>query len=313
MDGMPRPTPPKYRTTNWPEYNAALKQRGSLDVWFDPEMEWFASPDGRPGRPLRFSDRAIEFCLTLKGLFQLPLRQVTGLTQSLLRLAGLDWPAPDYTTLCRRQKGLSVDLGGRSSSGGLHLLVDSTGIKMMGEGEWKTRKHGAAYRRQWRKVHIGIDAETLDIRAIEVTTNANGDGQTLPDLLAQTPEDETILSVGGDGAYDTRNCHAAIAGRGAEPVLPVRRNGKAWTRDGPGVDARNETLRAMKRLGRAIWKKWSGYHRRSLVETKMHCFKLLGQRLCARTFDRQTTELKVRAAILNRFSQIGTPNTIRAA
>jgi len=118
-------------------------------------MEWCASPDGRPGRPLRFSDRAIEFCLTLKGLFQLPLRQVTGLTQSLLGMAGLDWPAPDYTTLCRRQKSLSVDLGGRSSSGGLHLLVDSTGIKMLGEGEWseeaqpvrgtgehRTRKHG---------------------------------------------------------------------------------------------------------------------------------------------------------------------------
>lgn len=313
MGGMPRPTPPKYRTTNWSEYNAALKNRGSLDVWFDPEMDWYALPDGRPGRPLRFSDRAIEFCLTLKGLFQLPLRQVSGLVQSLLRMAGLDWPAPDYTTLCRRQKSLSVDLGGRSSSGGLHLLVDSTGIKMMGEGEWKTRKHGASYRRQWRKVHIGIDAETFDIRALEMTTNANGDGQTLPDLLGQIPEDETILSVGGDGAYDTRNCHAAIAGRGAEPVIPVRRNGKAWTKDGPGVDARNETLRAMKRLGRAIWKKWSGYHRRSLVETKMHCFKLLGQRLAARTFDRQTTELKVRAAILNRFSQIGTPNTIRVA
>lgn len=162
-------------------------------------------------------------------------------------------------------------------------------------------------------MHIGIDAETLDIRAIEMTTNANGDGQTLPDLLRQIPEDETILSVGGDGAYDTRNCHAAIAGRGAEPVIPVRRNGKAWTKDGPGVDARNETLRAMKQLGRAIWKKWSGYHRRSLVETKMHCFKLLGQRLAARTFDRQITELKVRTAILNRFSQIGTPNTIRIA
>lgn len=313
MGGMPRPTPPKYRTTNWSEYNAALKNRGSLDVWFNPEMYWYALPDGRPGRPLRFSDRAIEFCLTLKGLFQLPLRQVSGLVQSLLRMAGLDWPAPDYTTLCRREKSLSVDLGGRSSSGGLHLLVDSTGIKMMGEGEWKTRKHGASYRRQWRKVHIGIDADTFDIRALEMTTNANGDGQTLPDLLGQIPEDETILSVGGDGAYDTRNCHAAIAGRGAEPVIPVRRNGKAWIKDDPGVDARNETLLAMKRLGRAIWKKWSGYHRRSLVETKMHCFKLLGQRLAARTFDRQTTELKVRAAILNRFSQIGTPNTIRVA
>lgn len=230
---------------------------------------------------------------------------------SLIKMAKLDWPVPDYTTLCRRQRSLSVDLGGRPSVSGLHLLVDSTGIKMMGEGEWKTRKHGASYRRQWRKVHIGIDAETLDIRAIEVTTNANGDGQTLPDLLAQIPEDEPILSVGGDGAYDTRNCHAVIAKRGADPVIPVRRNGKTWTKDGPGVDARNETLRTMKQLGRTIWKKWSGYHRRSLVETKMHCFKLLGQRLAARTFDRQITELKVRAAILNRFSQIGTPNTVR--
>lgn len=313
MGGMPRPTPPKYRTTNWPEYNAALKRRGSLEVWFDPAMAWFAVPDGRPGRPLRFSDSAIGFCLTLKGLFQLPLRQVTGLVASLLRMARLDWPAPDYTTLCRRQRTLSVDLGRRSSSGGLHLLVDSTGIKMMGEGEWKTRKHGASCRRQWRKVHIGIDAESLDIRAIAVTTNAIGDAPTLPGLLAQIPTDETILSVGGDGAYDTRDCHAAIAGRGADPVIPVRRNGKPWTQEGPGVDARNEALRAIKRLGRTIWKKWSGYHRRSLVETKMHCFKLLGQRVAARTFERQATELKIRAAILNRFSEIGTPNTVRIA
>lgn len=123
MDRMPRPMLPKYRTTNWSEYYAALKSRASLDVWFDPRMGWFSLPSGRPGRPMRFSDQAIEFCLTLKGLFQLPLRQVTGLPQSLLRLAGLDWPAPDYTTLCRRQKSLSADLGGRSSSEGLHRLV----------------------------------------------------------------------------------------------------------------------------------------------------------------------------------------------
>lgn len=133
---------------------------------------------------------------------------------------------PDYTTLCRRQKTLVVQLGGRPSSGGLRLLVDSTGIKMAGEGEWKTRKHGASYRRQWRKVHLGIDAGTLDIRAIEVTTNAIGDAPTLSDLLAQIPQDEQILSVGGDGAYDTRACHAAIAERGADAVIPVRRNGQ---------------------------------------------------------------------------------------
>ena len=310
---MPQPASPKYRTTNWSTYNAALKRRGCLDVWFDPQMQWLSVPCGRPGRPARFSDSAIELCLTLKALFNLPLRQATGLVASLLGLAELDWPVPDYTTLCRRQKGLPVTLGGRPSSGGLHLLVDSTGIKMMGEGEWKTRKHGASYRRQWRKVHIGIDAETLDIRAIEVTTNAVGDAPTLPDLLAQIPLDEKIRSVGGDGAYDTKKCHAAIAERDADAVIPVRRNGRPWKEDGPGSAARNETLRAIKRLGRTIWKKWSGYHRRSLVETKMHCFKMLGQRVAARTFERQITELKVRAAILNRFSQIGTPNTIRVA
>ena len=117
---MPKPASPKYRTTNWTEYNAALKRRGSLDVWFDPDMDWLAAPRGRPGRPMRFSDSAIELCLTLKALFNLPLRQAEGLVASLLKLADLDWPTPDYTTLCRRQKTLTVDLGGRPSSGGLH-------------------------------------------------------------------------------------------------------------------------------------------------------------------------------------------------
>lgn len=181
---------------------------------------------------------------------------------------------------------------------------------MIAEGEWKARKHGVSYRRQWCKVHIGIDAETFDTREVEVTSNAVGDGQTLPDMLAHIPENETLVTVGGDGAYDTRGCHAAINARGADPVIPVRRHGKAWTEGGPGVEARNETLRAMKRLGRAIWKKWSDYHRRSLVETKMHCFKLLGPRVSARIFERQVTELKVRSAILNRFSQIRIPNTV---
>lgn len=310
---MPKPTMPKYRTTNWSEYNAALKRRGSLEIWFDPGMDWLSAPIGRRGRPMRFSDSAIKVCLTLKMVFGLPLRQVTGLVASLLKLAKLDWPVPDYTTLCRRQKTLAVSLDGRASTGGLHLLVDSTGIKMVGEGEWKRRKHGASYRRQWRKVHLGIDAETLEIRAIEVTTNAIGDAATLPDLLAQIPTDEQITMVGGDGAYDTRKCRAAIAARGADAVIPVRRGGQSWKKAAAGADARNETLRALKRLGRTIWKKWSGYHRRSLVETKMHCFKLLGERVVSRTFDRQITELKLRAAVLNRFSQIGTPTTIRVA
>jgi hypothetical protein len=164
---MSKPVPPTYRTTNWRAYNAALKQRGSLLIWFDPEMEWLAVPSGRRGRPATFSDAAIQTCLMLKALLGLALRQATGLVASLLKLARLNWPVPDFSTLCRRQKDLTVTIPYRPSSGALHLLIDSTGIKAMGEGEWSCRKHGASRPCQWAKVHLGIDAETLEIRAIE--------------------------------------------------------------------------------------------------------------------------------------------------
>ena len=182
---------------------------------------------------------------------------------------------------------------------------------MLGEGEWKTKKHGADYRRQWRKVHLGIDAQTLEIRAIEVTDNTVGDAPMLPELLGQIPAEEEIASVSGDGAYDTRGCHEAIAQREAEAVIPTRKNGRLWKDNRAGAKARNAILRATRYLGQALWKRWSGYHRRSLVETKMRCFKRLGERVMAKDFDRQVAELQVRAAILNRFTQLGTPMTVR--
>jgi len=177
---MSKPPRAKYRTTNWSEYNAALKRRGSLMVWLDADLQWKAPASGRSGRPAVFSDAAIQFCLTLKCMFGLGLRQATGLAESLIKLAHLDWAVPDYSTLSRRQKTLSVAIATRRSSAGLHLLIDSTGVKMLGEGEWTTKKHGADYRRQWRKVHLGIDAQTLEIRAIEITDNAIGDAPMTP-------------------------------------------------------------------------------------------------------------------------------------
>ena len=308
---MNKPTPPTYRTTNWRSYNAALKQRGSLLIWFDPETVWLAVPSGKRGRSATFTDAAIQACLTLKALFGLPLRQTTGLVASLLELAGLDWPVPDFSTLCRRQQGLSVAIPYRPSSGALHLLIDSTGIKAEGEGEWFAKKHGPSKPRQWRKVHLGIDADTLEIRAIEVTGSRVGDAPILPELLAQIPADQPIDKVSADGAYDTRACHAAIAARSACAVIPARKNARPWLETTPGAQARNEILRATRRLGRTIWRRWSGYHRRSLVETKMRCFKLLGERVMARNFDSQVAELQIRAAILNRFTALGTPQTQR--
>ena len=306
---MSRPTPSVYKTRNWPAYNEALKRRGSLTIWFDPAMTWEAKPTGKRGRQPDYSDAAIQTCLTMKVLFGMALRQTTGFVESLLRLMGLNWAVPDFSTLCRRQRALKVDIPYRGSPGPLHLLVDSTGIKAEGEGEWNARKHGGSKRRVWRKVHLGIDEQTLEVRAIEVTSSDVGDAPMLPELLDQIPANQDIASVTADGAYDTRKCHDAIAERGAHGVIPPRRNAKPWKPDTAGAVARNEALRTSRRLGRTIWRRWSGYHRRSRAETKMHCVKLLGQRLSARDFDRQVAEFQVRVAVLNGFTALGRPIT----
>jgi len=265
---MSRPTPPTYKTKNWPAYNEALKRRGSLTIWFDPEMSWEAKPSGKRGRQHSYSDAAIQSCLTMKVLFGMALRQTTGFVESLLRLSGLDWSVPDFSTLSRRQKTLTVNIPYRGSQGPLHLLIDSTGIKVEGEGEWNARKHGGAKRRVWRKVHLGIDEKTLEIRAVEFTSSGIGDAPMLPDLLDQIPPEQEIGSVTADGAYDTRKCHDAIADRRAAAVIPPRKNAKPWKPNTAGAVARNEALRASKYLGRALWRNWSGYHRRSRVESK---------------------------------------------
>lgn len=306
---MSKPAPTRYRTLNWSAYNASLRERGSLSVWFDPDMAWHASPSGKRGGQRVFSDAAIQACLTIKVLFGLPLRQTTGFVASLLKLAGLDWPVPDYSTLCRRQRTLKVMLPYQGSSMPLNLLIDSTGIKVRGEGEWHARKHGGTRGRVWRKVHLAVDEATLEVRAVEITGNHIGDAPVLSDLLGQIPKEEAIASVTADGAYDTRRCHDAIAARGAYAVVPPRKNARPWKPDTPGARARNEALRASRYLGRALWRRLTGYHRRSRAETKMNCVKLLGAKLMARDFDRQTAELQTRIAILNRFTALGTPVT----
>ena len=306
-------SPTRYKTTNWSSYNDSLKRRGSLSIWFDPEMVWVPTPSGKRGRQQRYSDAAIQACLTLKVLFGLPLRQTTGFVQSLLQLIGLDWAVPDFSTLCRRQRTLNVSLPYRGGTGPLNLLIDSTGIKAEGEGEWNARKHGGSKRRIWRKIHIGIDEETLEVRAVEGSlVNATGpkepvdgsnigDAPVLPDLLNQISPSQNIGSVTADGAYDTRKCHEAIAARNAhalaivlEPLAHKARSHHAkmpnpgnplscmlactagqWT--SAGAMARNDAVSAQRYLGRTVWRRWSGYHRRSRVETILSSFA--GKRL----------------------------------
>ena len=310
---MTRPEPTRYRTTNWKSYNDGLKQRGSLLIWLDKDMVWRAPRAGRPGRPPVFSDAAIQFCLMVKVLFGLPLRQTTGMVASILQMARLDWSVPDFSTLSRRQKTISVDISSRRAAGPLNLLVDSTGIKFLGDGEWLARKHGTHRRRQYRKVHLAMDTATGDIRAVEFTSSREGDSPVLPDLLDQIPPDEQIGTVTGDGAFDTRRCHAAILERGGTAIIPIRKNGRRWKEDCPAARARNDTLRTTQRFGRAIWKRWSGYHVRSRIEVRMRCLKSFGERIASRDPDRQTAEIHVRIALMNRFNALGTAEIERAA
>ncbi|WP_354001998.1 IS5 family transposase, partial [Stagnihabitans tardus] len=272
---MIRPTFPAYKTRNWPEYNEALKRRGSLTIWFDPAMTWEAAPTGKRGRQPDYCDAAIQTCLAMKVLFGMALRQTTGFVESLLRRIDLDWTVPNFSTLLRRQKSLKVNIPYRVSACPLHLPIDSTGIKVEGEGEWNARKHGCTKRRVWRKIHIGIDEQTLEILAAEFTISDIGDASMLPELLDQIPPEQEI----------------AIAARGAAAIMPPRKNAKPCNPDTAGAVARNQILRASKRVGRTIWRRWSRYHRRSRAETKIHCVKLLGQRLSAREFDRQVAEV----------------------
>ena len=176
-----------------------------------------------------------------------------------------------------------------------HLPVD----------KWNARKHGGTKRRVWRKIHIGIDEETLEVRAVEVTTSNVGDAPMLPELLNQIPPNQDIGSVTADGAYDTRKCHDAIAARDAHAVILPRKNAKPWKPTSAGAIARNEAVRASRYLGKALWRRLTGYHCRSRVESKMHCVKLMGQSLMARDFDRQVAEIQVRIAVLNRYTALG--------
>ena len=195
----------------------------------------------------------------------------------------------------------------------MHLLVDSTGLKICGEGEWKVKKHGAEYRQAWHKVHLAIDAETLDVRAVEMTGHRQGDATQAEELLSQLDPAELLASVSGDGAYDTRGFYRTVCSRGAAVIVPPRRNGKPWKDRAESAQARNATLAAARHLRWRLWKKWSGYLRRSLVETTMGRFKQLGERLATRQPEQQVAEVHVHCVILNTFNRLGMPVTVAHA
>ena len=288
-----------------------------MTIWVSPEAlaAWTRiSPSGKRGHPRIYSEVAIECMATLRAVYHLAQRATQGLLNSIVELMGVTVSVPSYSTLSRRQQTLDIQLPKRKPGEGVHVVVDSTGVKVFGEGEWKVRQHGYTRRRTWKKLHMGVDEATGDILAVSVTDNSVADHEELPGLLEQI--DEPVTQVSGDGAYDKRKCYDAIRKRKAKATIPPRRGARIWQHANSKQERliRDENLRAIRNHGRKAWKQSCGYHRRSLAETAMSRFKrILGPTISARTFASQTTEIKVRCKILNTMTQLGTPDSYLAA
>ncbi|HXH11239.1 MAG TPA: IS5 family transposase [Alphaproteobacteria bacterium] len=305
-----------YRLRNWNQYNSSLVQRGSLTLWFRDDMiaHWLnQEKSGKAGKSNTYADTAILCMATLAEVYHLPLRQTEGLLSSVMKLLGLDLAVPDYSTLCRRRAKLEVCLPRRRRGEALHVVVDSTGVKVFGDGEWKVRQHGYSRRRTWRKLHLGVDEATHEIVAAVLATNNFTDGQILPDLLEQIGDD--ITQVSGDKAYDKRNCYEAIRARKARAAIPPRKGARIWQHGNSKVERhiRDENLRRIRAVGRKKWKQEVGYHRRSLAETAVFRVKMVfGERVKARGFAGQASQLLIRCAALNRMTQLGMPDSYAA-
>ena len=298
----------RYRIRNWRDYNSALVRRGSLTLWVEQGVvgRWrdSAAPVKR-GRRRFYSDLAITCALTLREVYHLPLRSTQGLVRSVLWLLGADLPVPHYSTLSRRAANLAVKLP-RLAQGPLHLAVDSTGLKLYGEGEWKVRLHGKEKRRTWRKLHLLIDHTTHEAVALEMTDKDVLDPRELPGLLRGVEGE--VAEVLGDGAYDFQDCYKAIHASGARAVIPPQV--RARVRSGAEFRDRNAAVLRGREVGRDEWKKEAGYHRRSLVETAMMRLKtIFSDRLKAREWRRQETELRVRCAAMNKMTSLGMPQS----
>ena len=310
-----------YRVKNWSSYNRALVARGSLTVWLDDSFwpQWYDHRPSQRGAQFVYSDPTIEWMLTMRVLFGLPLRQTQGFIQSLLDLMGLALAVPDYSTLSRRQGALAVVLPKKrpdSPASPMHLVVDSTGLKVYGEGEWNVRQQGWTKRRTWRKLHVGVNQATGEVVAQTLTSHRIDDASQVVDLLIQV--EEAVKAVGGDGAYDKQKVFDALATPPSappiQPIIALRKDAKIQQHgNGKGAPlARDEILRAIRHKGRKGWKQESGYHRRSLAETLIYRYKhLIGGTLKARSEANQQVESRLGCAILNRMIHLGKPESYR--
>jgi len=312
----------KRRVTNWPAYDASLRQRGSLTVWFTEEAirAWKAEPRTTRGGQPWYSELAILTALTLRAVFRLAFRQTEGLIGSIIGLLGLTLRVPDHTTLSRRAATVDVPRPRRPSTeaGGaaepVHLLVDSTGLKLCGPGEWLVEKHGTKTRRSWRTLHLGVDADTGRIVASTLTTPDGDDGSQAGPLLDQVAG--PVVSFTGDGAYDQDRVYASVGERHPEAavVVPPRATAVPSRTAESEPTQRDRHLQHIAEHGRMAWQTASGYTKRAKAEAAIGRWKqVIGDRLRAHTDEHRATEMDVAVHVLNRMLELGRPTYVRIA
>lgn len=317
---------------DWAKYNKALGERGNITLWIDTEVVsgWADEPEikTRGGQTI-YSDEAVACVLMVRSVFHLALRQVERFCHSFFAATKVELPVPNFTTLSRRSGKLEVPLPRALPKGPIHVLVDSTGIKVYGEGEWKVRQHGIGKRRTWLKMHIAIDAMTQDVVASVISSAGVSDDEAF-DLLIDQVEDD-LASLGGDGAYDKAKVRETVEKRGADPRIPPRRDAQLQKKPAASdlrkraLDKRDEAIRRIAKLQKAKtqgdlsearkrWKQEIHYHQRSKVETAMYRYKtIFGPTVRARTFENQTKEICLNLAALNKMTALGIPSTLTAA
>src|SRR4051794_28639320 len=319
----------KRKVTNWREYDESLRRRGSLTVWFSDEAVegWEAERRTSRGGQPAYSDLAILTALTFKAVFRLAYRQTEGLIGSVIGLLGLDLAVPDHSTLCRRAAtlegprptprgaGAGDDAGG--AGGGaepLHLLVGRTGLKLYGAGEWLVEKHGAKRRRSWRKMHLGVDADTGRIVAATLTDRDEDDAAQVGPLLDQVAE--PVASVTADGAFDQDRVYADVAERhpGADVIVPPRSTAVPSATAETVPTQRDRHLQLIAEKGRMGWQKATGYNARARAEAAISRYKrVIGDGLRSHTDERRATEVDVAVHVLNHMLELGRPESVRIA
>lgn len=304
----------QYKVRNWPEYNESLKKRGSLSLWIseDAIKKWQPSKDPKfIGAPQQYSDDAILCMMTLKVVYNLPYRQLVGFMFSIFMLMKIALKVPHFTTVAARAKLLGKHFKKLSKSSPKDLVLDSTGFKIYGEGEWKVRQHGKQKRRRWKKFHIGICPQTHEIIVAEATELETADCEIGPKLIEKAPK--SVKRVIGDGAYDTWDCYQTAYETGKKLIVPPR-EGAVFNKEAePWHKDRNDAICQIIGLGNdeqaiMLWKKLVKYHERSLVETTFSRYKgAFGSELFSKSIENQEVELKLKAYVLNEMTKQGMP------